>query len=257
MLALDAELRDIVDAFDRARVGYALAGGLAVSVYTVPRATEDLDLFIARPSRDRALAVLGSLGFQRAGGASAAASGRLEIDRFIKLDGHDVFPVDLIIPIDPTLTELFSDRTRVKWGDGELYLAGPAALRALCHLRGNAEDRAELETLIGSAVQPQDAEPALRALSGLRELFGALPHLPTEVETRRLRRFDGLVEAPADADHHDVEAVLAGWRRWWRNGMSKDLVAMAGRLPPGLVDADRRLSSYLEAARLTQAGDRR
>jgi hypothetical protein len=257
MLALDAELRKIVDALDRGCVSYALAGGLAVSVYTVPRATEDLDLFIARPSRQRALDALGSLGFQRAGGPSAAAGGRLEIDRLIKLDGHDVLPVDLIVPIDPTLAELFSDRTRIKWGDGEIYLAGLAGLRALCHLRGNAEDRAELETLIGAAGEPRDAGPALRALSGLRELFGALPHLPTEVETERLRRFDGLAEAPAHADHHDVEAVLAGWRRWWRNGMSKDLVAMAGRLPPGLVDADRRLSSYLEAARLTQTENRR
>ena len=257
MLALDAELRKIVDAFDHARVGYAIAGGVAVSIYTLPRATEDLDVFIARPSRERARAVLGTLGFLPAGGASAAASGRLEIDRFIKLDGHDVLSVDLIVPIDPTLTELFNDRTLVKWGDGELYLAGLAALRALCHLRGNAEDRAELETLIGSAVEPKDAEPAICALGGLRELFGALPHLPTEVETQRLRRFDTLAEAPGDADHHDVEAVLAGWRRWWRNSMTKDLVAMAHRLPSGLVEGDRRLSTYREAARLTQAGEGR
>jgi hypothetical protein len=257
MLALDAELRKIVDAFDHARVGYAIAGGLAVSIYTMPRATEDLEIFIARPSRDRARAVLGTLGFLPAGSPSAAAGGRLEIDRFIKLDGHDVLPVDLIVPIDPALAELFSGRTRVKWADGELYLAGLAALRALCHLRGNAEDRAELETLIGAAVEPQDAEPALCALSGLRELFGALPHLPTEVETQRLRRFDAVAEVPEHADHHDVEAVVAGWRRWWRNGMHKDLVAMAHRLPPGLVEGDRRLSTYLQAARLTQAGGAR
>jgi hypothetical protein len=257
MLALDGELRKIVDAFDLARVGYAIAGGLAVSIYTMPRAIEDLDIFIARPSRERARAVLATLGFLPAGGASAAASGRLEIDRFIKLDGLDVLPVDLIVPIDPTLTELFSDRTLVRWGDGELYLAGLAALRALCHLRGNADDRAELETLIGAAVEPKDAEPALCALSGLRELFGALPHLPTEVETQRLRRFDALADAPGDADHHDVEAVLAGWRRWWRNGMTTDVVKMAHRLPLGLVGGDRRLSTYLEAARLTLAGEER
>jgi hypothetical protein len=60
MLALDAELRKIVDAFDHARVGYAIAGGVAVSIYTLPRATEDLDVFIARPSRERARAVLGN-----------------------------------------------------------------------------------------------------------------------------------------------------------------------------------------------------
>jgi hypothetical protein len=257
MLALDAELRWIVESLDRARVSYALAGGLAVSIYTVPRATEDIDLFVARPSRERAGALIIARGFQRAGPPSPAAGGRLEIERFIKVDGTDVLPVDLITPIDAALAELVSDRIRVKWGDGELCLAGPASLRALCHLRGNVADRAELETLIGSAVEPRDADEPLRALSALRELFGALPHLPTEVETQRLRRFESLVESPALADRNDVEALVAGWRRWWRNGMTNDLVTMARRLPPALLEHDARLLSYLEAAKVTQAGDRR
>ncbi len=257
MLALDAELRRIVEALDRARVGYALAGGLAVSVYTVPRATEDIDLFIARSSRQRAIAILAAIGFQSAGSPSPAAGGRLEIERSIKLEGTDVLSVDLIVPIDGALAELHGDRIRVKWGEGELCLVGLASLRALCHLRGNAEDRAELETLIGAAVEPRDAEGTLRAVSGLRDLFGALPHLPTEVETQRLRRFESLTESPGSADRNDMEALVAGWRRWWRNGMTKDLVAMASQLPPEVIEHDRRLQSYLEAARLTEMGERR
>jgi hypothetical protein len=257
MLALDAELRRIVEALDRARVAYALAGGLAVSVYTVARATEEIEIFIARLSRERALAVLAALGYQRAGRSSPAAGGRLEIDRLITVDGTDVLPVDLISAIDAALMELCSDRVRVKWGEGEICLAGPASLRALCHLRGNTDERAELETLIGAAVEIPDAEATLRAVSGLRELFGALPHLPTDAEMQHLRRFECLTESPASADRNDVEVLLAGWRRWWRNGMIRDLVAMAGRLPADVIECDRRLQSYLEAARVAQTGERR
>ena len=257
MLALDAELRRIVEAFDRARVGYALAGSLAVSVYTVPRATEDIEIFIARPSRERALTILGSLGFQRAGGSSRVAGGRLEIDRLITVDGTDVLPVDLISAVDPSLTELHADRVRLKWGDSELCVVGLASLRALCHLRGNADERAELETLIGGGAEPGDADTTLRAVSGLRELFSALPYLPTEVELQRLRRFECLTESPGSADKNDVEVLVAGWRRWWRNGMTRDLVTMAGQLPPAVLEHDRRLQSYLEAARVAQTGERR
>ena len=46
VLDLYAELRRIVAALDAAGVPYALAGGLAVSIYTTPRATEDIDLLM-------------------------------------------------------------------------------------------------------------------------------------------------------------------------------------------------------------------
>lgn len=48
MLDLYAELRRVVEALHSADVPYALAGGLAVSIYTTPRATEDIDLLIDR-----------------------------------------------------------------------------------------------------------------------------------------------------------------------------------------------------------------
>ena len=46
VLDLYAELRRIVAALDAAGVPYALAGGLAVSIYTTPRATEAIDLLM-------------------------------------------------------------------------------------------------------------------------------------------------------------------------------------------------------------------
>lgn len=43
MIDLYEELRRVIEALDAASISYALIGGLAVSIYTAPRATEDVD----------------------------------------------------------------------------------------------------------------------------------------------------------------------------------------------------------------------
>ena len=99
-----------------------------------------------------------------------------------------------------------------------------------------------------------DAATTLRKVSALRALCLQLPHLPTEAEQTLLLRFQALVGAPHTASEDDTEALAAGWRQWWREGRSDALRAMADGLPAGLVERDRRLASYLAAARDTAGG---
>ena len=61
------ELRSIVGALDSAGVPYALVGGLAVSVYATPRATEDIDILISSGDAERAILALAPLGFRAPG----------------------------------------------------------------------------------------------------------------------------------------------------------------------------------------------
>jgi hypothetical protein len=48
VLDLVEELRGLVDALDRARVEFAVCGGLAVAIHARPRATLGVDLLVAR-----------------------------------------------------------------------------------------------------------------------------------------------------------------------------------------------------------------
>jgi hypothetical protein len=98
-------------------------------------------------------------------------------------------------------------------------------------------------------MKTHDAGATLRAISSLRALCLSLPHLPTAAERRRMRRFATLTATPELAGLEDTETVLTGWRQWWREGRAGDLVAMASRLPPTLIEGDRRLASYALAAR--------
>lgn len=94
-----------------------------------------------------------------------------------------------------------------------------------------------------------DVTARLSTVAALRALCLLLPHIATPAEIERLKRFDALVEAPERASDEDVDAVAAGWTRWWREGRTHELSQMARRLDPALVDSDRRLASFAVACR--------
>ena len=141
------ELRRVVEALDQAGVTYAVAGGLAVSIYTSPRATEDIDLLLPRGDLDRSVAVMGELGFRLAGPPMRVAGGRLEIQRLIKIAGRDLLPLDLLMPIGPDLAGILGDRRAVPWEDARIWIVSVEGLRTLKRLRGSTQDRADLEAL--------------------------------------------------------------------------------------------------------------
>jgi hypothetical protein len=126
---------------------YALAGGLAVSIYATPRATQDIDLLLAVSDLDRATAALQDLGFRVAGRPMRVAAGRMEIQRLIKIDGPDLLPVDLLLPLDPELVAVLTARRDIAWEGTRLWIVTVPGLRALKRLRGSAQDRADLEAL--------------------------------------------------------------------------------------------------------------
>jgi hypothetical protein len=147
VLDLTRELRDIASALDATGAMYALAGGLAVSMYAAPRATQDIDLLLAVSDVDRATVALQPLGFRLAGRPMRVAGGRMDIQRLIKIDGADLLPLDLLLPMDAELAEVLADRTQVPWEGTRLWVVTLPGLRRLKRLRGSAQDRADLEAL--------------------------------------------------------------------------------------------------------------
>lgn len=234
-----------MEALDAAGIAYALVGGLAVSIYAVPRATEDVDLLLGREHLLPAVERLASLGFRRAGTPMSVAGGRLEIRRLVKIDGSDLVPLDLLIPNDPALAALVAGRETVAWEGGRLSIVSLPGLRALKRLRGSTQHLAESGSPgAGSVTTTLDATVAIRKASALRALCLRLPHVPTPAEAARLRRCEALAVSPESATGADVEALAAGWRRWWHLGETERLRAMAARVPAGLIDTDRRLALY-------------
>ena len=93
----------------------------------------------------------------------------------------------------------------------------------------------------------EEVTARLKMVSALRALALRLPHVPTPTELEQLKRFDVLVEIPERATELDLEALAAGWARWWREGRKAELAEMARRVDAALVNSDRRLASFAVA----------
>ena len=93
----------------------------------------------------------------------------------------------------------------------------------------------------------EEVTARLNTVSALRALCLRLPHVSTPTEIARLKRFDVLVDAPEHATERDVDALVAGWSRWWREGRTAALSEMARRVDAALVESDRRLASFAVA----------
>lgn len=144
---LYVELRRVAESLERAGVSYALAGGVAVSVYTTPRATQDIDLVVTVKDIHRATDEIAALGFRRAGPPMQVAAGRLEIHRLVKFDGSDLLPIDLLVPVDTALVGVLEGRAQVEIEGHRVFVVSVAGLRTLKRLRGSAQDLADLEAL--------------------------------------------------------------------------------------------------------------
>lgn len=137
----------MVEALNAGRVRYALAGGVAVSIYAAPRATEDVDLLVSGDDLDTTVSLLSGLGFRVAGAPMDVAGGRLRIQRLLKFEGTALLPVDLLIPQDAALGRLVDERSVVEWEGEPMAIVTIDGLRTLKKLRGSAQDRADLDAL--------------------------------------------------------------------------------------------------------------
>jgi len=59
-----ATIRNLVAAFERERIGYALIGGFALGLWGVHRGTVDMDFLVKREDLDRVDAIMADLGYQ-------------------------------------------------------------------------------------------------------------------------------------------------------------------------------------------------
>jgi hypothetical protein len=149
MLDLYEELKKIVAALEEQGIPYAICGGLAVSIYVEPRATEDLDLLVLAQDLDRCQTGLAPLGFQRYGEPMTFAKGQVAMQRLLKLEvrGEDHVALDLILVSSPELDTVWQTRQSFDWEGKKIWMVSREGLVALKHLRGSPQDLVDIDQL--------------------------------------------------------------------------------------------------------------
>lgn len=139
------ELVAIVQHLEESGVRYALAGGLAVAVWGVARATEDVDLVVAPDDVDAACEALATLGFTvRALPMTFSDGTRLQ--RVTKLSAEQSLVCDLLLARGP-LESVLDSRVELELQGQPLHVVSRDALIAMKASSGRPQDLADIQKL--------------------------------------------------------------------------------------------------------------
>jgi len=140
------ELRQVLDALDRATVDYALVGGLAVAIWGAPRATRDIDLLVRPEDLSRAMAALHVGGFTLEGLPFDFKDGT-RVQRVNKVDATGgLMTVDFMI-VDANLESAWATRVRLHFADRDVAVVTRDALIAMKARAARPQDIMDIQNL--------------------------------------------------------------------------------------------------------------
>ena len=143
---LFVELRDLLDGLRREKVSYALCGGLALAVYGIMRATEDIDLLIEETELPKLRGVAEALGFRFDPRPFEFKDGSVRIYRLVKARGEDLVVLDLLLVTELT-RPAWESRRQVETEFGIVPAVSPEGLVQLKSLRGSGQDQEDIRRL--------------------------------------------------------------------------------------------------------------
>ena len=155
LMDLVAELASVSRALDGAGVPYAVCGGIAVTIHGHVRATKDIDLLIRPEDRERALAVVASLGFDRAALPMTFGAGtptERQLQRVTKLEEGESLTIDFLI-VGALYEAAWAQRETYEWEGTRMTVVSREGLLAMKRIAGRKQDLADIERLEGA---PED-----------------------------------------------------------------------------------------------------
>jgi hypothetical protein len=143
-MRVESDFEDVIECFNRHSVEFLLVGAYALAHHGVPRATQDLDLYI-RPTLENARRVvqaLAAFGFSGLQEEDAATPGR------VIMMGRPPMRIDLLTRITGvTWDEAWEGREALNYGEQQLFVIGKRELLANKAATGRTKDKADWELL--------------------------------------------------------------------------------------------------------------
>jgi hypothetical protein len=131
-------------------IDYAVCGGWAMAIHGFIRATLDIDLLILIEDLDRAMDAARAVGFDIEGLPLNFGGGKTQIRRISKIDqkSKELITLDLIL-ITEFFQDVWDDRKRVEWNEGEYHVVSVRGLSKMKETAGRPKDLIDLEYLKG------------------------------------------------------------------------------------------------------------
>ena len=157
MIDLYEELKKILFCFEKKQIDYALAGGLAFSLYARPRATMDIDLVIKSDDWEKALSAMKSLGYLESASPMTFVGGQVKMRRLTRVEkgGTDLMVVDFLLAKSGVVKKSLSERVARAWEGKKIWLVSRKGLIQLKQLRSSKQDRLDIEELKGEKAKKE------------------------------------------------------------------------------------------------------
>ena len=147
-MTLYDELWALISRLNKAKISYALCGGLAMAAHGWPRATMDIDMLIEEKNLEPARKIARSLGFKHEPGHMVFCNGQINIRRLVKFDGEEIIPLDLLI-VTLALQSVWKQRSELLLEHGKIWVVSTEGLKAMKKMRKSGQDQDDIRKLRG------------------------------------------------------------------------------------------------------------
>lgn len=149
MANLIDEFIGLTETLNRKGIDYAVCGGWAMAIHGLPRATLDIDVLILSDDLSDVWEVAKALGYDVEGLPLHFANGAVEIRRISKVDKESkrLFTIDFLLVTEP-LRDVWKDRERVVWEEGETWVVSKEGLITLKTISGREQDLLDIKNLL-------------------------------------------------------------------------------------------------------------
>jgi hypothetical protein len=151
MIDLYSEFKALVEELQKEGLEYALCGGLAMAVYSVPRATVDIDILTTEMSMAGVEKAAKKCGFDIGALPMSFKGGSINIRRLSKIEkgSGDVLMLDILV-VTGEVEEVWRTRKLMDWDGGTFWVVSKKGLIRLKSLRGSPQDISDIEALKGA-----------------------------------------------------------------------------------------------------------
>ena len=148
-MTLTDEFTALIIGLQDAKIGFAVCGGLAMSLHGFPRFTKDIDFLVQRNDLPQILDVAKRCGYDEE--VESLTLGprdypTCEIRRINKFQGEDHLMVDFIL-VNPHLDEIWAGQISYAWQGLTVAVVSAAGLAKMKRLASRPQDLLDIETL--------------------------------------------------------------------------------------------------------------
>lgn len=141
------EFPKLINHIERENLSYAIVGGVALAFHATPRFTQDIDILIFPEDIDRLKLMLSDEGFSESTRPWTFKNVNMTLHRFIKIDGEDIFQLDIITANEEKSRQIIKDALKAESEHGTIRVAAKKDLIWMKRQRNSDQDKVDIKSL--------------------------------------------------------------------------------------------------------------